>query len=134
MLGVNLGRAAHIVFRLQWFQTDTVTTPFVLTDVIFYILDLLKQNNDLRVGKQVFHLIIWAVEATGKLLLKVDLRGGLLQEVWNPLDQEVSVLKVGKQESHTVLGADGEWAGQHVGAVCLLHNGHLEENSQTPST
>lgn len=57
----------------------------------------------------------------------MDLGGGLLQEVRNPLDQEVSVLQVSKQESHSILGADGERAGQHVGAVCLLHDGHLEE-------
>lgn len=60
----------------------------------------------------------------------------MLQEVRDPLHQEVSVLQVGKQESHTILGTDGEGAGQHVGAVCLLHDGHLEdvrENSQYQS-
>lgn len=79
------------------------------------------------------HLVVRAVEATGEFLLKVDLRGGLLQEVGNPLDQEVSVLQIGKEEGHAVLGADGERAGQHAGAVCLLHNGHLKEDSTNPS-
>lgn len=75
----------------------------------------------------VAHLVVRAVEATGEFFLQVDLRGGLLQEVGNPLHQEVPVLQVGKEEGHTVLGADGEWAGQHAGAVCLLHDGHLRE-------
>lgn len=73
------------------------------------------------------HLVVWAVQAAGQLPLQVDLGGGLLQEVRNPLDQEVSVLQVSKQEGHTILGADGERAGQHVGAVRLLNNCHLEE-------
>lgn len=80
------------------------------------------------------HLIVRAVEATGQLPLKVDLRGGLLQEVGYPLDQEVPVLQVGKQEGHAVLGADGKRAGQHAGAVRLLHNGHLRPDSTNPST
>lgn len=76
------------------------------------------------------HLVVGAVQATGELPLKVDLGGGLLQEVRDPLDQEVPVLQVGKQERHTILGADGEWAGQHVGAVRLLHDGHLEDQGR----
>lgn len=75
-----------------------------------------------------FHLVVGAVQATGQFPLKVDLGGGLLQEVGDPLDQEVSVLQIGKQESHAILGADGERTGQHVRAVRLLHNGHLEEH------
>lgn len=74
------------------------------------------------------HLVVGAVQATGELPLEVGLGGGLLQEVGDPLHQEVSVLQVGKEECHSVLGADGEWAWQHVGAVCLLHDGHLEED------
>lgn len=76
------------------------------------------------------HLVVRAVEATGEFPLKVDLRGGLLQEVGYPLDQEVPVLQVGKEEGHAVLGADGERAGQHAGAVRLLHDGHLRQESK----
>lgn len=71
------------------------------------------------------HLIVGAVHTPGDLPLEVDLGGGLLQEVRDPLDQEVPVLEVGEQEGHPVLGADGHWAGQKVGAVCLLHYRHL---------
>lgn len=73
------------------------------------------------------HLVVGAVQATGELPLQVGLGGGLLQEVRDPLHQEVPVLQVGKQECHSILGADGQWAGQHVGAVRLLHDGHLED-------
>lgn len=73
------------------------------------------------------HLIVGAVQATGELPLEVGLGGGLLQEVRDPLHQEVPVLQVGKQECHAILGADGQWARQHVGAVRLLYDGHLED-------
>ena len=52
------------------------------------------------------HLIVKAVETARDLPLKADHRGGLLQKVGNPLHQEVTVLEVGKQEGHAVLGAD----------------------------
>lgn len=78
-------------------------------------------------AKATSHLVVGAVQATGELPLEVGLGGGLLQEVRDPLHQEVPVLQVGKQKCHTILGADGEWAGQHVGAVRLLHDGHLED-------
>ncbi len=41
------------------------------------------------------------------------------------MDQEVSVLEVGKQEVHFVLSADGDGTRQDAAAICLLHNGHL---------
>lgn len=83
------------------------------------------------------YLVIRAVKAASKFPLQADLRGGLLQKVRDPLHKEVSVLQVCKQKGHAVLGAYGQWAGQHVGAVCFLHNGHLkeiEEHSQSKST
>lgn len=73
------------------------------------------------------NLIIRAVEAACDVPLEVDLGGGLLQEVGDPLHQEVSVFQVGEQEGHSVLGADGQRAGQDVGAVCFLYNGHLRD-------
>lgn len=48
-----------------------------------------------------------------------------LKEVWNALDQEISVFEVGKQEVHLVLGADGDRTWQDAAAICLLYNGHL---------
>lgn len=48
-----------------------------------------------------------------------------LQEVWNALDQEVSVFEICEQEIHLVLGADGDGTRQNTAAVCLFHNGHL---------
>lgn len=54
----------------------------------------------------------------------------MLQEVRDPLHQEVSVFQVGKQKGHSVLGADRERAGQHVGAVCLLYDGNLKQTTK----
>lgn len=73
------------------------------------------------------YLIIGAVQAAGELFFQVNLGGGLLQEVRQPLHQKVSVLQVGKEEGHAILGTDGERAGQHAGAVRLLHDGHLQD-------
>lgn len=73
-----------------------------------------------------FYLIVRAVQTAVQLLFQVNLGSGLLQKVGDPLHQEVSVFQVGEQKGHAILGADGERAGQHVGAVCLLHDGHLQ--------
>lgn len=54
----------------------------------------------------------------------------MLQEVRDPPHQEVSVFQVGKQKGHSVLGADGERTGQHVGAVCLLYDGNLKQTME----
>lgn len=48
-----------------------------------------------------------------------------LEEVRDPLNQEVTVFQVGKQEGHFTLSADRQRAGQDTGAVSFLNNGHL---------
>lgn len=53
------------------------------------------------------------------------LRRCFQEEVSNPLNQEIAVFKVGKQEGHFVLGANRQRAGQDTGTVGFFDNGHL---------
>lgn len=48
-----------------------------------------------------------------------------LEEVGDPLNQEISVFQVGEQEGHFALGANGQRAGQDTRAVSFFDNGHL---------
>lgn len=48
-----------------------------------------------------------------------------LEEVRDPLHQEISVFQVGEEEGHFALGANGQRAGQDAGAVSFFDNGHL---------
>ncbi len=71
------------------------------------------------------HLVVRAAEAARGFPLKVDFGGGLLQEVRDPLHQEVPVFEVGKQEGHFVFGADWQGSGKDVTAIGFLNDGHL---------
>lgn len=77
------------------------------------------------------YLVIRADIASGHIFFQVYFWSGLLQKIWDPLYKKVSVFQVGKQECHSVFGADRQRAGQHTGAVCLFHYCHLRRNSCT---
>lgn len=49
----------------------------------------------------------------------------LLEEVRDPLNQEITVFQVGEQEGHFAPGANRQRAGQDTGAVSFFNNGHL---------
>lgn len=48
-----------------------------------------------------------------------------LEEVRDPLNQEITVFQVGEQEGHFAPGANRQRAGQDTGTVGFFDNGHL---------